>query len=121
MLTTLDITQRAKFPFYSKGSDGAARPCGYSVKTSDYSVAYAAVDGSGWIHIVPKTIGTVTVTISGHSQDGTAMTPLSLDFSVTPVPVPQADHFEIGTIEVMGPLAPQSPADPGTDTVTGTL
>lgn len=118
-MTTLLINQQAKFQIAAKGVDGTDRPAGFSATISNYAVAYVAIDGAGWLHAVPKTTGAVTVTITGHSQDGTEMTPLSLDFQINPLPVPQADHFE-ASAPVLDSLI-IVPADPGTDTVTGNL
>lgn len=118
-MTEFLINQQAKFSLAAKDADGIDRPAGFSVTTSDYSIAYVAIDGSNWIHVVPKAPGSVTVTVTGHSQDGTAMTPLTLEFTIDPLPTPQATHFEAGE-PVLDSLI-IVPPDPGTDTATGNL
>lgn len=118
--TSLIIGQDARFPLFAKGSDGTPRPAAFSVKSSDYSIGYVAVTGGNTVYAVSKAVGSFTATVTGHSQDGTALPPLVMSFDVIPVPVPQADHFEVGSL-VVEDWAITRPDDPGTDTVTGTL
>lgn len=74
------------------------------MQISPYSVAYVA-NASGTLHVVAKTVGAVTLTISGHSQDGTP---------------PQATHFVLGSWTVKNQDI-TTPDDPGVDTVNGTV
>lgn len=122
MSTSLQINQEAIFSITSNGADESPRPAGFSATINPYSVAYvaAAPTGGGNLHVVGKTVGTCTLTISGHSQDGTSLPDLSLDFNLTAIPVPQATHFVAGSIAV-GDQGITTPADPGTDTITGSL
>ena len=96
------------------------RPAGFSAQVDNYPVAYIALQGGNHLHVVAKTVGTVNVTINGHSDDGTALPPLSLQFVISAPPVPQATHFVATTPAVKGTDI-TTPADPGTDTVTGTV
>lgn len=72
------------------------------------------------LHCVPKKAGTVSITVSGHSADGTPLPSLTFDFTISNPPVPQADHFVLGSPTVKGQDT-TTPADPGTDTVVGTV
>lgn len=114
------LGQDAKFPIFSKGSDGVSRPAAFSVKSSNYAVGYVALQGTNTVYAVSKAVGSFDATITGHSQDGTPLPPVVVNFTVTPVPVPQAEHFEAGTPAVEN-WALGRPDDPGTDTVTGSL
>jgi hypothetical protein len=117
--TQLFIGQCASFPLASKGSDGALRPCSFVIHTSDYAVGCANINGLKVVGVRGKSAGAFDVTITGHSADGTAMTPTTLSFTVAEVPVPQADHFETGAISISDGYL--QPTDPGSDTVTGTM
>ncbi len=106
------------FPLLSKGSDGVARPCSFVLHTTDYAVGCVNFDSNG-VEVRGLTVGTLDVNITGHSQNGTPMTPLTLNFEVTIPPPPQADHFEIGDLFINDGFA--KPANPGTDSVNGNL
>ncbi len=117
--TQLIVGQCASFPFTSKGSDGTVRPCSFVLHTSNYPVGCVNYDGAG-IAVRAKSVGSFDVTISGHSQNLTQMTPTVLSYTVVLPPDPtQADHFEIGDVFISDGFA--KPADPGSDTVTGTI
>lgn len=118
--TTLTTIQEAFFDLSAAGSDETPRPAGFSAVVSDYSKGYIALVGTR-LHFVSKgTAGANSVTISGHSQDGTALPDKVVDFNVTDPPVPQATHFVIGDISVADQNI-TTPGDPGTNTVTGSV
>jgi hypothetical protein len=103
----------------AQDDSGNPLPAAFSAQIAPYSVAYVANDG-GVLHVVAKTVGTATLTISGHSQNGTALPNQTQDFTVSAPPVPQATHFVIGSWTVKGDDI-TTPLDPGTDTVNGTV
>lgn len=119
-MTTLLTTQEAIFDISAAQTDGISRAAAFSATVSDYSTAYVALVGANHIHCVSKKAGTVTVTVSGHSQDGTALPPITKDFTFNTPPSPQADHF-ITTDPSVRNTDTITPQDPGTDTVTGTV
>ncbi len=117
--TTLTTSQAAFFDLSAAGADESPRPAGFSAAVSDYAKGYVALLGLNRLYFVSKGIpGVNSITISGHSQDGTALPDRIIDFNVTSPPVPQATHFVIGDISVVNQDI-TTPGDPGTDTVTG--
>jgi hypothetical protein len=119
-MTTLLTNQEAVFNVQAFDDSNAAKPAGFSAKVSGYPGAYVAIVGSNNIHFVAVNPGTYTVTVTGHSQDGTALPTLTLDFTVNTPPVPQATHLVLSD-PVVGNKSIVTPADPGTDTVTGNV
>ncbi len=93
-------------------------------QVSDYTKAYIVKVNSTTVGVVPKVLPGpgvtwdpfVTVTLSGTSLDGTAVTPTVVTFSIIgPTPVdPQATKIVVVGITSTS-VAP--PADPGSDTV----
>jgi len=117
--TNLLTTQEAIFTV--SADDGTtSRPAGFSAQVSPYANAYVALVGGNTLHLVPKQPGASTVTINGHSQDGTPLPPVSLSFNASLPPVPQATEFVLSTPSVSNQNI-TTPGDPGTDTVTGTV
>ncbi len=96
-----------------------------SATISDHSAAYVALNSSGVLFVVPKTIPAagastpITVTFAGASANSTPITPLVIDGAlVGPPELPQADHVIVGTINVRDTIGVAIPPDPGTATVT---
>lgn len=118
--TTLTTSQAAFFDLSAAGADDTPRPAGFSAIVSDYSKGYVALVGTRVYFVSKGTAGANSITISGHSQNGTTLPDVTLDFNVTLPPVPQATHFVIGDISVVNQDI-TTPGDPGTDTITGTV
>ena len=122
MLTTNLITgQEAIIPLSATGADGTGKPAGISAKVVPYPGLHLSLSSGGSpLHAVADSAGDYTVTISGHSQDGTTLPNDLLQFHVTVPPPPQATSIVVGTITIKGADI-TTPADPGTDTVVGNL
>ncbi len=126
MSTSLILGQHALFFLTSNGSDETERPSLFSAKVSDYSKGYVALVsgnalGNVGVYVGGKALGSFDLTITGHSQDGTPMTSLTRSYTVIPVPVPQATHFDATDDAVLNNNGITDAPDPGTDTVTGSL
>ena len=80
----------------AQDDSGNPQPAAFSAQIAPYSAAYVANAG-GTLHVVAKTTGSATLTISGHSQDGTALPPQAQDFTITTPPPPQATQFVLGS------------------------
>ena len=103
----------------AQDDSGNPQPAAFSAQIAPYSAAYVANAG-GTLHVVAKTTGSATLTISGHSQDGTALPPQAQDFTITTPPPPQATQFILGSWTVKSKDI-TTPLDPGVDTVNGTV
>src|SRR5271157_4556007 len=93
------VNQIDYFTVGAQGAGGETEPAGFSVQVSDYTVAYVGFLGNppNTVAVVPKKAGTVTVTVSGHSADGTALPAITRSYEFDPLPVPQATQFVLGT------------------------
>lgn len=120
--TALLTNQEGVFTFlaYDSATPPNQRPAGFSAQVAPYSVAYVALTGTNTLHVVPKTAGSFTITINGHASDGSALAPLELDFTASTPPISPATNFVASTVTVKGQDI-TTPADPGTDTVTGNV
>jgi hypothetical protein len=118
-MTSMTLGQEAVFALAAKDNTDVDRPVSFSITVTNYAAIYVQVAGNT-VHVVSKGVGTGNAVISGHSQDGTALPDLTMEFTVGPVPIPQATHFVAGSVTVKNSDI-TTPADPGTDTVTGTL
>ncbi len=98
-------------------TSGSARPAALSAQVSGYPGAYVALVGANNLHFVAQAPGDYTVTVSGHSADGTALPSITASFTVTAPPVEQADAIT-ATDPVIRTKDNITPADPGTDTVS---
>src|SRR5271157_229957 len=116
---SLLVNQTDWFTVGAQGAGGESEPAGYSVQVSDYATAYVAPapNFANRVYVVPKKAGSVTVTVSGHSADGTALPPITRSYEFDPLPLPQATQFVLGADS--SDNINQAPADPGTDTITG--
>lgn len=101
----------------AQDDSGTPQSAAFSAQIAPYAVAYVANAG-GTLHVVAKTTGSATLTISGHSQDGTPLPNQTQDFTISTPPPPQATHFVLGSWTVKGQDI-TTPADPGVDTVSG--
>lgn len=119
-MTTLLTNQEATFNVGATDDLNNAKPAAFTAQVSGYPGAYVALVGSNQLHFVAKVAGTFTVTITGHSQDGTALPTLTLDFTVNVPPVPQATKLTV-TDPIVSNQSIVTPADPGNSTVTGNV
>lgn len=117
--TSLLPSQAARFNLGAQDNSGTGRPASFSVKVADYSLGYVFAQGNQ-IYFVPKALGSTSITVSGTANDGTALPPLSFDFVTAMAPPPEATHFTADGIQVLNQDI-TTPADPGSDTVTGSL
>jgi hypothetical protein len=118
--TSLLPNQCGRFSLGAADAGGAARPATFAVKIADSSLGYVALQSGNQVWYVPKGVGVTTITISGASADGTALTPVSMQFTTATPPPPQASTFTESAVEIRGQDI-TTPADPGSDTVTGSL
>lgn len=113
--------QEALQALSATGADGSAKPAGFSAQIAPYATAYVALTGGNTLHIVPKgPTGDVTVTITGHSADGTALPVVTITYTISAPPVAQATQIVAADPTIKGQDI-TTPPDPGTDTVTGNL
>ena len=119
-MTNILTTEEAVFSISATGADGTAKPAAFAAQVSGYPGAYIAIVGANNLHFVANDPGDYTVTIGGHSADGTALPDLTLDFHVAAPPVPQATALVASTPAVRTKDL-VTPADPGTNTVTGSV
>lgn len=120
MPTNLLTTEEAVVTISATGADGSPKPAAFAAQITNYPGAYLAIVGGNQLHVVARDPGDYTVTIGGHSADGTALPNTTIDFHVDAPPVPQAT--------ALGASAPSvstqnitTPPDPGTNTVTGSV
>lgn len=102
------------------GADGSPKPAAFAAQVTGYPGAYIAVVGNNQLHFVAREPGDYSVTIGGHSQDGTELPVTTIDFHVDAPPIPQATSLVASTPTVSAQNI-TTPADPGTNTVTGTV
>lgn len=120
-MTNLVLGQVAFFDLDAQDDAGVSHHANFNVQVADYSLGYVALAGANRIYFVPKTPGTVTIAISGTSQDGTALPVVTIEYQTAATGgETQATKFVAGPITVK-PNDIGVPADPGVDTVTGSL
>lgn len=120
-MTNLVLGQVAFFDLDAQDDAGISHHANFNVQVADYSLGYVALLGANRIFFVPKTPGTVTIAITGTSQDGTALPTVTIEYQTVPASGPtQASKFVPGPITV-APSDIATPSDPGVDTVTGSL
>lgn len=108
------------FSVSAMGGDGSPKSAAFAAQVTNYPGAYLAVVGTNQLHFVARDPGSYTVTIGGHSQDGTPLPNITIDFEVSAPPIPQATALVASTPTVKAQDI-TTPADPGTNTVTGTV
>lgn len=115
-MTPLSVGQEATFNVGA--TDGTNPRAANLVAQLDTfgTVGYIALVTPTEVHFVALGAGTGVVTITGHSQDGTALTPITKEFTVGATPVTQAN-----TITASEPVVKNqditTPPNPGSDTI----
>ena len=119
MPTPLTTDQEAVFSVagYDDSVPPAQKPVSGTAIVSGYPGAYVARVGQNELHFVAQQPGSYTVTINATSQDGTALPVVTLDFTVTAPPVPQATHVT-ATDPIVKNKDITTPGDPGSNTVS---
>lgn len=120
MPTSLLTTEEAVVNISATGADGSPKPAAFAAQVTNYPGAYIAVVGNNQLHFVARAAGDYTVTIGGHSQDGTELPTTTIDFHVAEPPVAQATSL-VASDPTVRAQDITTPADPGTNTVTGTV
>ncbi len=120
MSTPLLTNQQARFSVGAADDANNAKPAGFSAQVSGYPNAYVYLNGANEVNFVARQPGNFTVTVTGHSQNGTLLPTLTVDFVVSAPPVPQATHLT-ATDPIVRNQDITTAADPGTDTITGNV